>query len=433
VLEKVVAKQLTRHLHQHDLHDDLQSAYRQGCSTETALIKIKSDIDSILDQGDDVLLVLLDLSAAFDTIDHTILLHRLQHYVGLCSTSLQWMQSYLEGRSQAVHVGEAVSKPAPLAIGVPQGSVLGPLLFLVYILPLMKLVSRHAISRHGFADDGQLYNRLSRRDASARCLAVQRMETCLAEVRAWMCENKLKLNDDKTECIVITSKKNRAVNADVRVQIGEASIKPAQVVHNLGATVDQELSMEAQVNKVIKSVYFHLRRVAKIRHHLTQEACASVIHATVTSRLDFHNGLLAGLPDKLLSRLQVVQNHAARLLTGTHRRAHITPVLEKLHWLPVKQRADHKVLMLIHKALHTTTSPQYLRDLVDVYQPRRALRSASDKWTLNVPKALRTYGSRSFQVYGARLWNTLPADLRTPMATLTFKRRLKTLLYSQAF
>jgi hypothetical protein len=432
VLEKVVAKQLSLHLQLYNLGDDLQSAYRRGCSTETALLKIKADMDLMLDQGHDVLLVTLDLSAAFDTIDHNILLHRLQHYVGLNGTALEWIRSYLQDRTQAVHIDGSVSEQVSLSIGVPQGSVLGPLLFLVYILPLKDLISRHSIIRHGFADDTQLYCPLSRRDAAARSDVVHKMEACVSDVRVWMGRNKLKLNDDKTECLVISSKNSKSVQ-DVNIHIGDSIIAPTSSLRNLGATLDKDLSMQAQVNKVVKSVYFHLRRISMIRKYLTQEACASVIHATVTSRLDFHNGLLAGLAEKQLSRLQVAQNHAARLLTCTHMRAHITPVLSHLHWLPVKQRVSYKVLMTIHKGLHCEPCPQYIRDLFTTYQPRRELRSSSDVWTLTVPRAMRQYGSRSLQVHGAHLWNGLPADLRKPQSVQTFKKKLKTFLYRDAF
>ena len=247
-----------------------------------------------------------------------------------------------------------------------------------------------------------------------------------------MCRNKLKLNDDKTECLVITSNHCKAFQ-DVNFHIGEATIIPTPSLHNLGAALDKHLLMNAQVNRVVKSVYYHLRRVSKVRKYLTQEACARAIHATVISRLDFHNGLLTGLSDKLLSRLQIAQNHAARLLTGTPMRAHITPVLSDLHWLPIKQRVSYKILMTIHKALHRDSCSPNLKDLFTLHQPRRELRSSTNIWSLEVPRAVRNYGSRSLQVHGAKLWNGLPADLRKPQSVPTFKSKLKTFLYKEAF
>ena len=220
---------------------------------------------------------------------------------------------------------------------------------------------------------------------------------------------------------------------ELTIRIGDEQVRPKVTIHNLGATLDSELSMEAQVKRVVKNMYYHLRRVAMIRKYITKDACAKIINATVTSRLDFHNGLLAGLPDSTLRRLQVAQNNAARLLARVGRRDHITPVLSSLHWLPVRQRIAFKVLSIIHKALHTAPGPSYLREQLTVYIPRRELRSSADQWTLTVPRSRIQYGNRSFSVLGARLWNSLPADLRYPQTVLKFKSNLKTFLFKEAF
>ena len=225
VIEKVVAKQLTNHLTQHNLHDKMQSAYKRGTSTETALLRIKADIDRILDEGDGVLVVLLDLSAAFDTIDHDILLQRLQEEVGLQQIALQWVRSYLANRRQAVHINGSVSQSVNLSIGVPQGSVLGPLLFLVYLLPLKLVIEKHSVPRHGFADDTQLYHRLSLKNTSVCEKQVRIMEQCLSDVRIWMKANKLKLNESKTEVLVIASKNNIKFADNINVKIGNEVIK----------------------------------------------------------------------------------------------------------------------------------------------------------------------------------------------------------------
>jgi len=434
VIEKVVAKQLTNHLRQHNLHDHLQSAYKQGCSTESALIKIKADMDMMIDQGDGILLVLLDLSAAFDTIDHRILLDRLQHHVGITGVALDWVQSYLTDRRQAVHIGSSISCQVPLSIGVPQGSVLGPLLFLIYILPLGKIIEGHNIKRHGFADDSQLYCRLPLKDFQASLHEVRKMEECLAEVRDWMLQNKLKLNDSKTECMILTSKwNNKHPIKRTSMCIGDETILPAECVRNLGAFLDHNLTMERQINSVVRSVYYHLRGISRIRRHLNTSACARVIHACVTSRLDFHNGLLAGIADKHLSRLQVAQNNAARLLTGTRKSDHITPVLIQLHWLPVRERIAYKILTTIHSALHSPNAPSYLQECFIIYKPARNLRSSTDCWNVVTPKNSGSYGARSYTVLGARLWNSLPADLRGTLSKLSFKKQLKTFLFRKAF
>jgi len=247
-----------------------------------------------------------------------------------------------------------------------------------------------------------------------------------------MARNKLKLNDAKTECMVITSRTNKQTQP-LSIRIGGETIMPKAKVLNLGGVLDSTMSMEAQVNKVIKSVYYHLRQVSLIRKHLTREACATLINATVTSRLDFQNGLLAGLSDKTLHRLQVAQNNAARVLARAGRREHITPILSSLHWLPVKQRIIFKVLTTVHKALHTPTAPSYIREQLVLYQPGRELRSSSDPWTLDSPRVRTQYGTRCFSFFGAKLWNSLPADLRHPQTVAVFKKKLKTFLFNEAF
>jgi hypothetical protein len=149
-----------------------RSAYKQGSSTETALLRIKADMEKMLDAGDEVFLVLLDLSAAFDTVDHDIPLQRLHDEVGLRDSALQWIRSYLTGHTQAVRINNSASSATTLTTGVPQGSVLGPLFFLVYLLPLRRVIGLHDVKRHGYADDTQLYNRLAFRDAETQASQV---------------------------------------------------------------------------------------------------------------------------------------------------------------------------------------------------------------------------------------------------------------------
>ena len=190
VLEKVVAQQLIAYLEENGLMDPLQSAYRKAHSTETAMLKVKCDADLILDDGDGVMLVLLDLSAAFDTLNHGTLLRRLEESVGIRGTALQWIKSYLMDRRQRVVIGDAVSADSVLNTGIPQGSVLGPLLFSLYILPLRTIINRHNIERHHYADDIQLYRCLnicqSKTNEASTCDLshdVHAMQDCIEEVR----------------------------------------------------------------------------------------------------------------------------------------------------------------------------------------------------------------------------------------------------------
>ena len=192
LVERVVAKQLVDHIHQHDLDNSYQSAYKSGHSTETALLSIKNDIHLSLSRGEATALVLLDLSAAFDTIDHSTLLDCLLDWFGVSGLALKCFSSYLTERYQCVKIGSTLSKLQKLLFGVPQGSVLGPLLFSLYTSPLSTLIGRHeGLNFHFYADDTQLYVHLSHRNASA---AFDELNRCLQDVKEWMSASKLKLN-----------------------------------------------------------------------------------------------------------------------------------------------------------------------------------------------------------------------------------------------
>ena len=189
------------------------------------------------------------------------------------------------------------------------------------------------------------------------------------------------------------------------------------------------MSMRPRVNQIVKSAYFHLRSIGKIRRYLDNNTCKSVVQALVISRLDYANVILTGLPDLLLRKLQLVQNNAARLITRTSRRDHITPVLKKLHWLPVHQRIIHKLLSIVYKALNSADAPSYIKDMLHVNRPERHLRSCDSGYHLSVARTHRCVGDRAFSVAGPSQWNKLPPDIQSCTSFLSFKRTIKTYLF----
>ena len=207
VLEKVVTKRLDDHMLDNNLYSSVQSAYRERHSTETALLKVQSDILTALDSGSGAVLLMLDLSAAFDTIDHGILLSRLNSLYGISGDALDWFKSYLSNRVQRVIIGDTVSECKDLNFGVPQGSVLGPKIYCMYTKPISDIIAGHGLSHHCYADDTQLY--IAIEHSANLHNELLRMERCVADIRNWMRHNMLKLNDDKTELIVFASRYNQ--------------------------------------------------------------------------------------------------------------------------------------------------------------------------------------------------------------------------------
>ena len=244
--------------------------------------------------------------------------------------------------------------------------------------------------------------------------------------------NKLKLNCEKTEFIVFHPRHSKLQVTDFNIRSDESVISPASQVKNLGVIQDSCLTMEKHINNVVRACYYHIRNIGKIRKNITTDSTRTLVKASVTSRLDYANALLYGLPSTLLDRLQVVQNTSARLITRTPRRDHITPILMQLHWLPIQQRLSYKILLYAYKAIRGN-APSYICDMVEVYQPRRALRSAS-KSLLVVPR-IRTisYGERTFRSAVANLWKSLPETVKNADSLNLFKTMLKTHLFRFAF
>ena len=204
--EKVVAKQLIQHVSSNGLYKVFQSAYKNFHSTETALVKVYNDILVDIDKNRTIILLLLDLSAAFDTVDHEILPYRLASRFGISDVALSWFGSYLSNRSQFVNVRGAQSEAHSLPCGVPQGSVLGPVLYLLYTSPLGDIVRCYNMGFHFYADDTQLYLSFNTLNEEDRVCTVAQVESCVRDIDHWMASNRLKLNNDKTELLVISSK-----------------------------------------------------------------------------------------------------------------------------------------------------------------------------------------------------------------------------------
>ena len=197
---------------------------------------------------------------------------------------------------------------------------------------------------------------------------------------------------------------------------------------NIGAWFDTVMSMEKQINSICQSAFYHLRNMAQISKHISVRHCETLIHAFVTSKIEHYNILLSGLKQDQVRKLQYVQNSAARLLTGTRKHEHITPVLRDLHWLPVHERIRFKILLMTFKCLNQL-APSYLSDLLIHYRPSRTLRS-SDKELVVQPRChLKTYGERAFSFIAPKLWNALPLSIKRCNSAESFKSTLKTYLF----
>jgi len=431
VLERLVLTRLRPHLLGSANFSQYQSAYRKGHSTETALLEVLDGVYTAADDKKVTVLIGLDLSAAFDTVDHGILLQRLQSEFGVTETPLAWLRSYLEGRTQFVKLGQHQSSVVGLDVGVPQGSVLGPLLFAIYCSPVADVIGSHGVQFHQYADDTQL--RLAMHaDNTSDGLSV--LAACTADVRQWYMQNGLQLNPDKSEALIVgTTNQLHAVSSAVTtVSVDGADLVVADVMKILGVILDRRLTFQKHAMAVARSCNYHTQAIRHIRHLLSTDLAATLACSLILTRLDYCNSVLYGAPAGSIQMLQRVQNNAARIVLQAPRRSCAQPLLRQLHWLPVQQRIQYKVAVLTFQCRHSTTAPTYLSRHIRARSTTRTLRSSAAP-LLDKPLTKTTFASRAFRCSAPTVWNSLPTSVVDNNSLPLFKSRLKTYLYRNTF
>ena len=421
LIERSALPQLIHHMLSNSLHIPNQSGYKTGHSCETLLVRLVNDIFLNMDGSKCTVLLLLDCSAAFDTVDHEILLDILYRDIGLRDAVLKWFASFLKGRRQSIIINGVKSESRENRFGVPQGSVLGPVLFNIYVRGLIGYLESHGFSIHGYADDHQVFKsfRIEFQFSTIRdCLP-----KCLELVSSWMQKFFLKLNASKSQVVVFTPASQSSDLLVQRVFLNDGSIIPiSKEAMNLGLLLDCNLTFGPQIDMVICSCYRLLRDISSIRKFLLDDDIKSLVNAVVIERIDNCNAIYTGLSVHHITRLQRLQNSCARVIYGARRRDHVSGLLKQLHWLPIRQRIIFKVLCLIFKCLHNT-APSYLSDVLPQTVGNRFVR---------IPRTKTSYGDHAFCRFGPIYWNALPANVTSSQSIANFKSKLKHYLFSSS-
>jgi len=278
---------------------------------------------------------------------------------GIDNTAYRWFQSYLSGRHQHVRRGSTRSLTIQLVCGVPQRSVLGPILFVLYTVDLISLIKSHGLMPHLYADDTQIYGSCS--PAAVNVLSSQ-ITGCIGNVAAWMKSNRLQLNSDKTEVLWCATNRRLHQLPVSAMLIDRVPITPAVYVRDLGIYLDRDLSMRTHVQRTVSRCFAALRQLRQIRHSVPETTFQTLVVALVHSRLDYGNSVLVGIPVYLMRRLQSVFNAAARLIFHLQRSDRISDALVCLHWLRVPERVEFKIAVLTYKVL-CGAAPRYLGPL----------------------------------------------------------------------
>ena len=373
ICEKAALNQFLPYLVSNDCLTTKQSGNKRFHSTETALIHTTDFILNAMDKKKTTAIVLLDMSKAFDSINHRILLNKLQD-VGASNSALQWFHSYLSNRSQIVRIHSVLSDPLPMVNGVPQGSILGPILFSIYINNLPKIP--RSCSTDCYVDDTKLYMCFPVQDYQS---AITEINNDLIKVRNWCCDNLLLLNPNKTELILYGSRQIISKLPDFQLSLLGKKLIPAQTVKDLGVTFDKNFNFNEHILKTVSSCMSSLGQISRVKHVLKKELLVTVINSLVFSKLYYCSVVWSSITDRNVRKLQGIQNFAARIISGTRKYDHITPVLKELHIPLLKTASGHK----------------------------------------------------TFYFRAVKLWNDLCPELKLSMTIQDFKRKLKRILFKQ--
>ena len=360
IMEKLAAKQMVFHLKTRKLLDNYQSAYKQNYSTLTALLNITEDIYEALEDSDVILLVLLDYSKAFDTANHRLILAKLQK-LGFHKESLDWIHSYLSCRSQQVFTEDKTSTWKEMINGVPQGSILGPLLFTILISDIKTVISHGKY--HLYADDTQIYYRCKVDKISE---TIDKVNLDLDKISNFSEKDYLKLNHDKSNYIIIGSHQNLKKISKIKlpeVQIKDKPIERKNNVKNLGIIFDETLSWDKHINKCIGKAYGKLKQTYRFKNFLSSEAKLNISEIYILSQFNYCDSLFFNSSKLLKSKIQKVQNSCLRFCLNIRKYEHISQHRINLGLLNMDQRRILHGTTLMNKIVQGL-APSYLTNRV---------------------------------------------------------------------
>ena len=416
IVEKIVCDQLSRYLSEHNILFHDQYAYRPGHCTEDAVLDAVEWISQNSERGEISSITAADLSKAFDSVDHDVLLSKLGWY-GIDRT---WFRSYLDGRKQLVRGGEEV---LPVRYGVPQGSIAGPILFSLFTndlhcyLPDCRVIA--------YADDTQLLDH-SLPDPQNLALLKKRVENSLDTLQRWFGSNSLKMNPEKTDFILLGTRQTLKKTNNFQISVAGSVTKPSPSMRLLGVTLDSCLSWEAHIGQVIKRCNAILISLYRFRHHFNQEALKLLIETHVFPHILYCISVWGGATKSQLSRIQKIINFGARIATGGRRRDRIGPALASLGWVRVEQLVWERDLLKVYKSINNQLSPLSIRQM---FIPRSAVSTRTTRSTvagaLHLQQCKLSSTQRAFRYRATASWNQLPPAIIERTTLSMFRSSLR--------
>ncbi|KAJ8017557.1 hypothetical protein HOLleu_44948 [Holothuria leucospilota] len=417
IIERAVHKALYEYLSKNKLLCDNQSGFRPAHSCETALINMVDTWLENIDKGLYTGIILIDLSKAFDTVNHDILLNKLKVY-GCSNHALTWFTSYLSDRKQSVQIKNMLSKCSDIKIGVPQGSILGPLLFTLYINDLPNVLRYGRVDM--YADDTTLSVSGGNINDIERKLTVD-----MAEITKWINKNKLALNVAKTKCMLLTSSQRRRFldrGGDLHIEINNTRIECVDKVKCLGVMIDKDLLFHEHVSSVSSNCLKKIGLLKKSSSLLDSHHLSMLYNAFILPHLNFCSTVWADKHKGDTSKLSSIQRRCARIISGAEWDTPSSRILNELRWIPIDEQFFFNRSIMMYKILNDISPPYLKRNFtklqnVHPYCTRRA------KQDLVLPRCRTSLYAKSFTVRGTTSWNSINDEIRNSKSVETFKRR----------
>ena len=416
IMERILSEQIYQYLSDNSLLTEYQYGFRKMHSTVSALLDSTNSWYVNMDRKMFNLVVLLDLKKAFDTIDHSILLSKLELY-GITGNALSMIRSYLSGRNKKCQLGDKMSTARRIECGIPQGSILGPLFFLIYINDLPQCLN-HATARL-FADDTNL---------TVAGVSIQEIESNmnrdLAHVNEWLLANKLSLNVVKTEFILIGSaQKLNSIVIQPNIEINQVKINQVGNATVLGVEIDDRLSWHSHIDKVAKKVTSGIKAIRKIRDLVDRETLISVYNVLINPHFDYCSEVWDTRGVGLSNTLQKLQNRAARVIMKFSNDIPGPEALNALGWENLVTRRAKTKAKTMYKVLNKL-APSPLEKLFEHKRNITQYNLRGSSTSLQLPQPQTEKLKKSFSYDGAKVWNSLSADVRGSATFTIFKTRL---------
>lgn len=415
ILEIVVHKQMVRYLEDNKLLIESQSGFREGHSCETALQWVVSSWKKSIGENRMVGVAFIDLKRAFEVVNRDILLRKLERY-GLKGIVIKWFMSYLNNRTQRVKFNGILSDPINVKVGVPQGSVLGPLLFLFYINDIINELNEKCEIRL-FADDMLIYT-----TGYSTVEISNNLNEQLGSVEKWLKINKLKVNVSKTKVMLMRGIRKKVNQNNLKIKLENIELEVVNEIKYLGVIIDKNLNFMEHVSYIGKKIGSKLGVLRRVGVNLTPYMRCVVYKVIVAPLFEYCSTVLLSVSETNLQYLQKLQNRGMRIILRCNNRAKIKDMMEALRFMSVKERMEYNVCILVYKMINGQC-PNYLVNRVEIVGKEMESKTRQ-KGNIYITKCKTREEQRSLLHDGFKMYNELPNRIKSERGLQGFKRAM---------